>query len=51
LNIHPALAKFHPEWEDMQVYKAYVEKCGEEAKEYKTNSPFFSNYAQKPSLN
>lgn len=48
INLRPVMAKSNSEWEDAEAYEAYINKCGEEAKENKTCLKWYSIHARKP---
>jgi hypothetical protein len=48
INIRPVLAKSMSEWENADIYEAYIDQCGEEAKNSKTYLKWYSIYARKP---
>lgn len=48
MNIRPVMAKSNPQFEDVKVYEAHIDKCGEEAKQSKACLKWYAIYAQKP---
>lgn len=47
-NLKPFMAQTNPEWESEEAYHAFIDECGEEAKEMKTCMRWYIYYAQKP---
>ncbi|EPB85414.1 hypothetical protein HMPREF1544_07785 [Mucor circinelloides 1006PhL] len=48
MNIRPVMAKSNPEFADENVYRDFIDKCGEETKQNKGCLGWVAVYAQKP---